>query len=158
MSDSKSKDEDKDMDESSEVKEKDISNAKKTPDKQVKTKEEVKKPSKGEDKKKTLRKKINKSKWKTTNYMEAHWKFNHQTGGLLEKTLNYYKLRPTGKLVLCNRCTRGKARRNRIQKEDLAKATKPGEQLKMDLSGLFHKTIAGSKYWMKVICQYSQKC
>ena len=74
-----------------------------------------------------MREKVDKSKWKTIDYMEAHWKFNHRTGELLNKTLNYYKLRPTGKLVLCDGCARGKARRKRINKEDLAKAMKPSQ-------------------------------
>ena len=60
--------------------------------------------------------------------------------------------------MLCNGCARGKARRKRINKEDLAKATRPGQRLQMDLSGPFHKTSTGSRYWMKVICQYSRKC
>ena len=107
-----------------EVKEKEDSNTERKPKKQVKINKKVDKPRKGEEKVKPLTKKTNKSKWKTIDYMKAHWKFNHQMGELLEKTLKYYQLRPTGKLILCNGCTQGKARRKRIQKEDLAKATR----------------------------------
>jgi hypothetical protein len=50
-----------------------------------------------------------------------------------------------------------KGRRLKIAKEDLKRATKPAQRLQLDLSGPFHATTSGSKYWLKIMCQYSRK-
>ena len=116
--DSESVEEEKLKEQNLEVKEKEDSNI-------IKKLKQKPKQEANKGTKKSPREKEDKSKWKSIDYMEAHWKFNHQTGELLNKTLNYYKLRPTAKLVLCNGCAHRKARRKIINKADLAKAMRP---------------------------------
>ena len=95
---------------------------------------------------------------KTINIMEAHYKYNHCSEALLKKTLIYYGLKSTGKLLTCHGCMTAKGRRVNIPKKDLARATKPAQRLQLDLSGPFFATTAGSKYWLKIMCQFSRKC
>ena len=90
--------------------------------------------------------------------MDAHYKYNHCSEAILKKTLKYYGLKPTGKMLTCNGCMIAKGRRVGIPKIDLAKATKPAQRLQLDLSGPFFATTAGSRYWLKIMCQFSRKC
>jgi hypothetical protein len=63
----------------------------------------------------------------------------------------------TGKLSPCLGCPQAKARQKSTSKDAKNPAMKPGERVLLDLSGPFTPSIGGSKYWLKMVDEFSNK-
>ena len=89
---------------------------------------------------------------------DAHHKFGHINEADLRKTMHYYGFKPTGIPTSCTGCLQAKARHLNTNKLSNLQATSPGERLMLDTSGPFHPTPSGTRYWFKIIDQYSSFC
>jgi len=68
-----------------------------------------------------------------------------------------YGIKLTGKLGPCDACLQAKAHAKNLSKKTECMATKPGEQLYMDLTGPFPLSLGGSRYDAKIVDQFSRK-
>ena len=87
----------------------------------------------------------------------AHDLFNHMSEQVLHQTCKERKIKLTGQLKPCPGCLYAKAKRKRIMKTSNIRGTKVGETLFIKTSGPYPRSIGGSKYWFKVVDDYSRK-
>jgi hypothetical protein len=88
---------------------------------------------------------------KTIDINEAHDMCGHKGEPLLRKTYKRLGDELTGKLRSCKGCCFAKAKAKLVSKTALTKATKPGERLFLDTTGLFSPTLNGHKFWIQVM-------
>jgi hypothetical protein len=64
----------------------------------------------------------------------------------MKKTAKDYGSELYGMLIPCEGCQTAKAKQKDVSKNTNIKATRPGEQIFLDPSGPYHKTLGGNKY------------
>ena len=94
---------------------------------------------------------------KTMDINEAHDVYGHACNSALRMTFQDLPCKLTGSMESCDGCARAKAQAKRVGKVATNPATKSGERLCLDTSGPFNKTINGSRYWIKLVDEYSTK-
>ena len=95
---------------------------------------------------------------KSMDIMEAHDKLAHISEVSLRKTLKWLGIKPTGSWTTCDGCARAKARQKALRKVTDVKASGPYERMFLDTSGPFAETPAGSRYWGKLLDDWSGNC
>ena len=84
----------------------------------------------------------------------THPMFGHSFQATTIATANYYGWELTGKWNGCSDCTLTK-----IRQRNLSKSSKPtkekGEQLYMEISSVWHRSISGTKFWCLVVNNYT---
>jgi len=73
----------------------------------------------------------------------VHDKLVHMGEAVLQKTMKNYGMRLTSKLLPCNACMRAKACTKNTKKMTDNPASKAGERLFLDATGLFEQSIRG---------------
>lgn len=91
------------------------------------------------------------------NIMEAHRTNGHASETILRRTMKKRGIVLTGAWKTCEGCARAKATQKRTNKTSTKKATAVGERLCLDTSGPFNETSVGSRYWVKIVDQFSGK-
>jgi hypothetical protein len=86
-----------------------------------------------------------------------HILWAHASEKYIKTTAQELGIKTIGKLSPCFGCAQAKARQKNTSKEAKNPATKPGERFFLDLSGPFAPSIAGSKYWLKMVDEFSNK-
>jgi hypothetical protein len=97
------------------------------------------------------------SKKKTMTMDALHVIWAHASEKYIKATAKEFGIKVTGKLSPCFGCAQAKARQKNTSKEAKNPATKPGERFFLDLSGPFAPSIAGSKYWLKMVDEFFEK-
>jgi hypothetical protein len=87
---------------------------------------------------------------------KAHDVLGHEGEALLLKTYKRLDVTLTGALKPCEGCGFAKAKAKAASKTTSTKATKPGERLFLDTSGLFSPTLNGCKYWIQVVDDFTR--
>ena len=87
----------------------------------------------------------------------AHDLFNHMSEQVLRQTCKERNIKLMGQLKPYPGYLYAKTKRKRIMKTSNVKATKAGERVFIDTSGLCPRRIGWSKYWFKVVDDYSRK-
>jgi hypothetical protein len=103
---------------------------------------------------KTVLKKTTKYKTKTVSMDVLHTLWGHASEKYVKATAGKFGIKISGKLSPCFGCAQAKARQKNTAKLPITPATKPGERMFLDLSGPFEKSIAGSKYWLKMVDEF----
>ncbi|KAI2509133.1 PIF1-like helicase [Fragilaria crotonensis] len=88
---------------------------------------------------------------------EAHRKFGHATEKVVRSLLKTLGIKPTGEWAVCDGCARAKATQKRTNKITTTEAEERGERLYMDTSGPYNETVAGSRYWFKIVDDKTRK-
>jgi hypothetical protein len=107
--------------------------------------------------------KSNKTKTDTTTKKKSismdalHILWAHASEKYIKSTAKELGIKTTGKLSPCFGCAQAKARQKNTSKEAKNPATKPGERFFLDLSGPFAPSIGRSKYWLKMVDEFSNK-
>ena len=76
---------------------------------------------------------------------------------LLRTTFSALGTKLTGKLRPCEGCCLANARAKAVRKSSDTRATKPGERLFVDTSGPYSESLAGNRYWVQVVDDFSRK-
>ena len=63
----------------------------------------------------------------------------------------------TGTLRPCEGCCLANSRAKSVRKTTDTRATEPGERLFVDTSGLYSESVAGNRYWIQIVDDFSQK-
>jgi len=87
---------------------------------------------------------------------ELHDQMGHVSEGIIRRTMNYLGIGVNGKLKPCEACACHKAKQKPVKKVTSSKATAVAQRMFMDISGPFHPTIGGSKYWVLVVDDFSR--
>jgi hypothetical protein len=86
-----------------------------------------------------------------------HILWAHASEKYIKTTAKELGIKTIGKLSPCFGCAQAKARQKNTSKQAKNPATKPGERFFLDLSGPFAPSIGGSKYWLKMVDEFSNK-
>ena len=70
--------------------------------------------------------------------------------------MNYLGIGVTGKLKPCEACALHKTKQKAVKKVTKNIATEVGGRMFMDMSGPFHPSIGGSRYWVLVVDDFSR--
>ena len=70
----------------------------------------------------------------TVNINDLHDSLGHPSMAMTRMTAEKYKIAVTGQAKACTACMMGKAKRKRLNKEPVERATKPGERLFLDIT------------------------
>ena len=89
----------------------------------------------------------------TLSTRQAHEQYGHMHEAALRKTFAYGGVHLTGTIKDCASCAVAKAKQRATNKVSENVATKPAEQFFADTSRPFPDSPAGSKYWVKFVCQ-----
>ena len=100
---------------------------------------------------------IEKKRQETMDINEAHRKFGHATEKVVRSLLKSQSIKPTGEWSVCDGCARAKATQKRTNKITATEAEERGERLFMDTSGPYNETVAGSRYWFKIVDDKTRK-
>jgi hypothetical protein len=91
-------------------------------------------------------------------YNVLHRTFGHVNEVSLRKTASYYGIKVTGKVEPCYECSISKARQKDTSKHTESKLTTPAERLFIYISSSKAISFGGSKYWMLIVDDYTDKC
>jgi hypothetical protein len=91
------------------------------------------------------------------NINEAHRRFGHVSKGVLEATAKVIGMKLVGTLEVCGSCVMAKAKAKPIAKFTNTHANSPGERLFIDTSGPYTQSVAGNRYWVKIVDDFSRK-
>ena len=100
---------------------------------------------------------IEKRRQEAMDINEAHRKFGHATEKVVRSLLKSQGIKPTGDWAVCDGCARAKATQKRTNKITTTEAEERGERLYMDTSGPYNETVAGSRYWFKIVDDKTRK-
>jgi len=75
----------------------------------------------------------------------------HVSEGIIQRTMKYLGIGVNGKLKPCEACALHKAKQKPVKKVTKNRADEVGGRMFMDMSGPFHPTIGGSRYWVLVV-------
>jgi len=87
---------------------------------------------------------------------ELHDQMGHVSEGIIRRTMNHMGIGVNGKLKPCEACACHNAKQKPVKKVTSNKAAAVAERMFMDISGPFHPTIGGSKYWVLMVDDYSR--
>ena len=76
---------------------------------------------------------------------------------LLRTTFTGMGIKLTGSLKTCEGCCLANAKAKAVRKSSDTRATKPGERLFVDTSGPYPESIAGNRYWIQIVDDFSRK-
>jgi hypothetical protein len=65
------------------------------------------------------------------------------------------KINLTGTKMHCGACALAKAKTKAVPKTTATKSNKPGGRLFLDISGHYLKFVGGSKYWLRIVDDYT---
>jgi hypothetical protein len=86
-----------------------------------------------------------------------HMIFAHASLDFISATAKHFGIKPVSKLSPCESSVMVKGHQKNTRKEASKPATEPGERLCLDISGPFQMSIRGSKYWMRMVDEFSNK-
>jgi len=81
------------------------------------------------------------------NINDLHQKLGHR----LKATASQIGFNLVRETIVCEDCAIAKARQTNIPKENVNRSVIPGEQLYLDISGINHKKLGGTKFWLLVL-------
>ena len=87
---------------------------------------------------------------------EAHG-LCHLGEKLLRATFTALGTELTGQLRPCEGCCLANAKAKAVHKSSDTRATKPGERPFVDTSGPYPESIAGNRYWIQIVDDFSRK-
>lgn len=87
-----------------------------------------------------------------------HKTLGHIHEDALKKTASYYGMKLTGTFERCYECSLAKSKQKATAKFTDVKSTIPGERLFLDISSCKAITYSGSKYWLLVVDDATDKC
>jgi len=111
-----------------------------------------------ESKKSKAKQKEKSKPMQTIDINEAHHLFVCTNEADVRETCKYYGYKPIGTYDPCQGCMISKARRAKLKKKTTDTATTRGTRLLLDTSGPFPETPAGSRYWLKILDEYTSYC
>jgi hypothetical protein len=88
---------------------------------------------------------------------EAHRCFGHVGDNVLESYAKTIGLKLTGTKTVCGSCAFGKAKAKPIAKATVKRSSVAGERFLIDTSGPYSTSVAGNKYWVKAVNDYSRQ-
>jgi hypothetical protein len=89
---------------------------------------------------------------------DFHTMLGHCGSDRLERTARIYGFKLFGELKTCEQCAISKARQKNINKEWKGSSQIPGERLYIDISLIKNASYGGSKFWARVVDDYSDYC
>ena len=93
---------------------------------------------------------------KAENINDFHVRMNHAGESSLRATAKAMNHKISGTMRDCVACSKAKSHKKNTAKLAKDPATTVGYRLQVDISGPFHKGLGGSKYWLKVVDEYSK--
>jgi transposase InsO family protein len=88
---------------------------------------------------------------------EFHHIIGHPSEDTTRRTANYYGVQLTGKFEVCEDCKMGNARQKNVPKTTERQSERAGELLYIDISSVKHRSYGGSKFWLLVIDDYTDR-
>jgi hypothetical protein len=94
----------------------------------------------------------------TLNIMKYHDTMAHVSEATTKATAKYYGIKLVGNFEVCGDCARAKARQKNIPKINTGvTTTTKGERLLFDISSIRSTSYGGSKFWLLIIDDYTDK-
>jgi len=87
---------------------------------------------------------------------ELHDQLGHVSEGIIQRLMKHLGIGVNGKLRPCEACALHKAKQKPLKKVTKNRANEVGGRMFMDMSGPFHPTIGGSRYWVLVVDDFSR--
>ncbi|MGL4341755.1 MAG: reverse transcriptase domain-containing protein, partial [Lactococcus lactis] len=98
------------------------------------------------------------SRGKKIDINDFHRLMGHVHFDSLKKTAAFYGIVLTGTFNKCYECAISKTRQKNVSKESDSRSKVAGERLFVDISSVKAESYGGSKFWILVVDDYSDKC
>jgi hypothetical protein len=89
---------------------------------------------------------------------DFHKLMGHINEESLRKTADYYGIKLKGNCETCYECSISKIRQKNVKKQTQNKSSIPGERLFIDISHVRAQSFGGSKYWILIVDDCTDKC
>jgi len=86
----------------------------------------------------------------------AHELFGHPCEDHLRATAHKNNIQLKGELLPCHGCIISKSKKKNIKKWNDKRASYTGERLFVDISGPYHPTLKGNRFWLKIVDDFSR--